>query len=78
MVVNIDDIETVAVVGAGQIGRGIGAVAVLTGYGTTITSSISHSGDADFVTEAAVEQQAVKQYIFADLAKNRPEGSIGG
>lgn len=31
MVVTIDDIETVAVVGAGQMGRGIGAVAALAG-----------------------------------------------
>ncbi|MFB6310897.1 MAG: 3-hydroxyacyl-CoA dehydrogenase NAD-binding domain-containing protein [Salinirussus sp.] len=32
MVVAIDDISTVAVIGAGQMGRGIGAVAALAGY----------------------------------------------
>lgn len=32
MVVTIDDIETVTVIGAGQMGRGIGAVAALSGY----------------------------------------------
>ncbi|SDK62563.1 3-hydroxyacyl-CoA dehydrogenase [Natronorubrum texcoconense] len=119
MVVNIDDIETVAVVGAGQMGRGIGAVAALAGYETTITdideSQLEEAaeriewsyekrvekdgateaetnaaldrltfttefddavGDADFVTEAAVEQQAVKQDIFADLEAATPEEAI--
>lgn len=119
MVVNIDDIETVAVVGAGQMGRGIGAVAALAGYETTITdideSQLEEAaeriewsyeksvekdsateaetnaaldrltfttefddavGNADFVTEAAVEQQAVKQDIFADLDAATPEEAI--
>ncbi|WP_226007047.1 3-hydroxyacyl-CoA dehydrogenase [Natrinema salinisoli] len=110
MVVTIDDIETVAVVGAGQMGRGIGAVAALAGYETYVTDidesqleeakdeiewsygkavenddatereteaaleSLTFTtefdeavDDAEFVTEAAVEQQAVKQDIFADL-----------
>ncbi|MFC7157094.1 3-hydroxyacyl-CoA dehydrogenase NAD-binding domain-containing protein [Halomarina halobia] len=119
MVVTIDDIETVAVVGAGQMGRGIGAVAALAGYETTITdideSQLEEAaervewsygkhvekggategetdaalgrltfttefddavGDADFVTEAAVERQAVKEDIFADLDAAAPGDAI--
>ncbi|KYH24979.1 fatty acid oxidation complex subunit alpha [Halalkalicoccus paucihalophilus] len=119
MVANIDDIETVAVVGAGEMGRGIGAVAALAGYQTTITdideSQLEEAakriewsyeksvekdsatgaetnaaldrltfttefddavGDADFVIEAAVEQQEVKQDIFADLDAATPEDAI--
>lgn len=119
MVVNIDDVETVAVVGAGQMGRGIGAVAALAGYETAITDidekqleeaaeriewsyekrvekgSATEAetsaaldrllfttdldeavGDAEFVTEAAVERQAVKQDIFADLDAAAPEDAI--
>ncbi|WP_254525829.1 3-hydroxyacyl-CoA dehydrogenase [Natrinema caseinilyticum] len=119
MVVEIDDIERVAVVGAGQMGRGIGAVAALAGYETTITdvdeSQLADAteriewsyrkrvesgnateaetaaalerltltsdfeaavGDADFVTEAAVEQQPVKKEIFADLDAATPDDAI--
>ena len=119
MVVNIDDVETVAVVGAGQMGRGIGAVAALAGYETAITDidekqleeaaeriewsyekrvekgSATEAetsaaldrllfttdldeavDDAEFVTEAAVERQAVKQDIFADLDAAAPEDAI--
>jgi enoyl-CoA hydratase/3-hydroxyacyl-CoA dehydrogenase len=119
MVVTIDDIETVAVVGAGQMGRGIGAVAALAGYETYITdidesqleeakeeiewsygktvendnateqetkaalASLTFTtefdeavGDAEFVTEAAVEQQAVKQDIFSDLDASAPTDAI--
>lgn len=119
MVVDIDDIETVAVVGAGQMGRGIGAVAALAGYETyvndvdpdqlaeaeeeigwsyektvengaateeetaaaldriTFTTELEEAvEDAEFVTEAAVEQQDVKQEIFADLDATAPEDAI--
>lgn len=119
MIVDIDDIETVAVVGAGQMGRGIAAVAALAGYETAITDideaqleeaseqiewsygkSVENGavaeheteaaldrltfttefeeavGNAEFVTEAAVEQQSVKQDIFADLDESAPEDAI--
>lgn len=119
MVVDIDEIETVAVVGAGQMGRGIGAVAALAGYETAITDideaqleeaadeiewsygkSVENGAateseteaaldritfttdfeeaveDAEFVTEAAVEKQSVKQDIFADLDESAPEDAI--
>jgi len=36
MVVDSDTIETVAVIGSGQMGRGIAAVAALSGYETTV------------------------------------------
>ena len=110
MVVTLDDIETVSVVGAGQMGRGIGAVAALAGYDVFVndidesqlaaaeeeiewsygkaadndsateaeteaaldrirfTTDLDEAvSDADFVTEAAVEKQSVKEDIFADL-----------
>ncbi len=119
MVVDSDDIETVAVIGAGEMGRGIGAVAALAGYKTAITdideSQLEEAaeqiewsyekrvekgnatdeevnaalerlvfttefdeavGDADFATEAAVEQQTVKEDIFADLDAAAPEDAI--
>jgi len=43
MVVTIDNIETVAVVGAGQMGRGIGAVAALAGTKPTSPTSTSRN-----------------------------------
>ncbi|MFC6837942.1 3-hydroxyacyl-CoA dehydrogenase [Halomarina ordinaria] len=119
MGVTIDEVETVAVVGAGQMGRGIAAVAALSGYETALTDidesqledaneaiewsygkAVQHGdtteagadaalervtfttdfeaavGDAEFVTEAAVEQQAVKEDIFADLDRVAPEDAI--
>ena len=119
MVVDIDDIETVAVIGSGQMGRGIAAVAALAGYETyvndidesqlveaeeqvewsyeksvekgaaseteiadamarlTFTTDLEVAvGDADFVTEAAVEQQAVKEDIFEDLDAAAPEDAV--
>jgi len=119
MVVTFDDIETVAVVGSGQMGRGIGAVAALAGYDVslndidesqleeareniewsyrkavendaateaetgaaldriTFTTDMEEAvGDAEFVTEAAVEQQSVKQDIFADLDEHAPGDAI--
>lgn len=36
MVVDIDDIGMVAVIGSGEMGRGIGAVAALAGYDVTV------------------------------------------
>jgi len=109
----------VAVVGAGQMGRGIGAVAALAGYETyitdidesqleeakeaiewsygktveneaateretkaalaslTLTTEFDEAvGNAEFVTEAAVEQQAVKQDIFSDLDTSSPDDAI--
>ncbi|WP_408960372.1 3-hydroxyacyl-CoA dehydrogenase NAD-binding domain-containing protein [Natrinema sp. 74] len=119
MVVAIDDIETVAVIGSGQMGRGIAAVAALAGYETVVndidesqleaakeriewsyeksvengaateseaddalerlsfTTELEEAvGDADFVTEAAVEQQAVKEDIFEDLDAAAPEDAL--
>jgi enoyl-CoA hydratase/3-hydroxyacyl-CoA dehydrogenase len=119
MVVDIDDIETVAVIGAGQMGRGIGAVAALAGYETTVTdvdeSQLEEAidriewsyekqvektdttetettaaldrlsfttdfetgvADADFVTEAVVEQLPVKKDVFADLDAAAPDRAI--
>ncbi|ELY50425.1 3-hydroxyacyl-CoA dehydrogenase [Natronolimnohabitans innermongolicus] len=119
MVVTIDDIETVAVIGSGQMGRGIGAVAALAGYETyindideeqldeakaeiewsyeksvengaateaavddaldrlTFTTDLEEAvGGAEFVTEAAVEQQSVKEDIFEDLDEIAPEDAI--
>ena len=119
MVVEISDIETVAVIGSGQMGRGIAAVAALAGYKTYVndidesqlaeaedrvewsyeksvekgnaseaeitdamdrlafTTDLEEAvGDADFVTEAAVEQQAVKEDIFEDLDAVAPEDAI--
>ncbi|WP_254763693.1 3-hydroxyacyl-CoA dehydrogenase [Natrinema marinum] len=119
MVVDIDDIETVAVIGSGQMGRGIAAVAALAGYeaaindidesqleeaeeqiewsyeksvenGATTEAAVDDAldrlsfttdleeavGDADFVTEAAVEQQSVKEDIFEDLDAAAPEDAL--
>jgi len=119
MVVDIDDIETVAVIGGGQMGRGIAAVAALAGYEAyvndidpdqleeaeeevewsyektvdsggateaeaeaaldriTFTTDMEEAvEDAEFVTEAAVEQQAVKEDIFEDLDDIAPEDAI--
>jgi enoyl-CoA hydratase/3-hydroxyacyl-CoA dehydrogenase len=119
MVVDIDDIETVAVIGSGQMGRGIGAVAALAGYETYVNDidpdqleeaeeqiewsydkTVDRGGatedevsdaldrltfttdmdeaveDAEFVTEAAVEQQGVKEDIFEDLDSIAPEEAI--
>ncbi len=119
MVVTIDEIETVSVIGAGQMGRGIGAVAGLAGYDVFLTDidegqleeareeiewsygksvekgAVSQSeaddaldritfttafetavGDADFVTEAAVEKQAIKEDIFEDMDASAPEDAI--
>jgi enoyl-CoA hydratase/3-hydroxyacyl-CoA dehydrogenase len=119
MVVEINNIETVAVIGSGQIGRGIAAVAALTGYKTyindidetqleeaekqiewsyeksvengaateeetdaaikrlTFTTDLKKAvRDADFVTEAVVEQQPVKEDIFEDLNEATPEDAL--
>jgi enoyl-CoA hydratase/3-hydroxyacyl-CoA dehydrogenase len=119
MVVEISDIETVAVIGSGEMGRGIAAVAALAGYETyvndidesqlaeaqdniewsyeksvengattetetdaamerlTFTTDLEEAvGDADFVTEAAVEQQSVKEDIFSDLDEVAPEDAL--
>lgn len=119
MVVELEQIDTVAVVGAGQMGRGIGAVAALSGYEVflndmdeeqvseaeekiqwsygkivkndaatveetdaafdriTFTTDLEAAvSDADFVTEAVVEQQAIKQEVFADLADLAPDDAI--
>ncbi|THE66131.1 3-hydroxyacyl-CoA dehydrogenase [Salinadaptatus halalkaliphilus] len=119
MVVTIDEIETIAVIGSGQMGRGIGAVAALAGYETYINDidesqleeakeqiewSYQKTADsgaasedeveaaldrltfttdqeeavsgADFVTEAAVEQQSVKEDIFQDLDEIAPAEAL--
>ena len=119
MVVTIEDIDTVTVIGSGQMGRGIGAVAALAGYDVcindieeepleeskeeiewsygkavendvateteteaaldrlTFTTDFEEAvSDADFVTEAAAEQQSVKENIFEDLDDTAPEKAI--
>ena len=119
MVVHIDDIETVSVIGSGQMGRGIGAVAALAGYKVyindiekepldeaedeiewsygkavenddatedeieaaldrlTFTTDFEKAvSDTDFVTEAAIEKQSIKEDIFEDLDKIAPEEAI--
>lgn len=116
---NVDDIERTAVIGAGEMGRGIAAVAALAGYETTIcdidrdqldaarehvewsydksverdvvdrnaadaaldrietTTDLGAAvADADFVTEATVERQAVKEDVFADLDDHAPKRAI--
>ena len=113
------DIETTAVIGAGEMGRGIAAVAALVGYEAMIcdvdpdqldaarehvewsygksvergaigesdaeaaldrietTTDLPEAvSEADFITEAAVEQQAVKEDIFSDLDDHAPEEAI--
>jgi enoyl-CoA hydratase/3-hydroxyacyl-CoA dehydrogenase len=52
MAVGIGDIETVAVVGAGQMGRGIGAVAALSGYEVLLNDK-----DEDQLVQAEEEIQ---------------------
>jgi enoyl-CoA hydratase/3-hydroxyacyl-CoA dehydrogenase len=119
MVVALEEIETVSVVGAGQMGRGIAAVAALAGYEVFLndvdesqlteaeeeiewsygkavendsataaeteaaldrimfTTELEEAvNDADFVTEAAVEKQPVKEDIFADLDRAAPWEAI--
>jgi enoyl-CoA hydratase/3-hydroxyacyl-CoA dehydrogenase len=119
MVVDFHDIQTVSVVGAGQMGRGIGAVASLAGYDVfltdidgeqlqearddvewsyektvendqataeeteaalerlTFTTDFEEAvGGTDFVTEAAVEKQSVKEDIFVDLDETAPPAAI--
>lgn len=119
MVVTIDDIETVTVIGAGEMGRGIGAVAALAGYDVflqdidaaqldeareaiewsygkavdneaatddettaaleriTFTENQEEAvGGADFVTEAAVEQQEIKEDIFETIVDVAPEDAL--
>jgi enoyl-CoA hydratase/3-hydroxyacyl-CoA dehydrogenase len=120
MAVDLDSIDTVAVIGSGQMGRGIGAVAALSGYNVYINdidesqledayeeiqwsyqkrvendedvtdrdieealNRISLTMDldeavanAEFVTEAAVEQQRVKEKIFSDLDEVALEEAI--
>jgi enoyl-CoA hydratase/3-hydroxyacyl-CoA dehydrogenase len=113
------DIETTAVIGAGEMGRGIAAVAALAGYEAmicdvdpdqldaarehvewsygksvergaigesdaeaaldrieTMTDLPEAVSEADFITEAAVEQQAVKEDIFSDLDDHAPGEAI--
>jgi enoyl-CoA hydratase/3-hydroxyacyl-CoA dehydrogenase len=115
----IDDIERTAVIGAGEMGRGIAAVGALAGYeaaicdvdpdqlgaarehvewsyGKSVDRGVIEEGeadvaldrietttdleeaviDADIVTEAAVEQQAIKEDIFADLDASAPDRAI--
>jgi len=119
MVVALEEVEIVSVVGAGQMGRGIAAVAALAGYEVflndvdesqlteaeeeiewsygkavendsataaeteaaldriTFTTELEAAvNDADFVTEAAVEKQSVKEDIFADLDRAAPWDAI--
>jgi enoyl-CoA hydratase/3-hydroxyacyl-CoA dehydrogenase len=113
------DIERTAVIGAGEMGRGIAAVQALSGRAVTIQdldtdqleSAREHIewslgkavekgrvdestkeatlarittaetlaeavSEADFVTEAIVEKQGVKESVFADADEHAPEGAI--
>ena len=115
----VADIQRVAVIGAGEMGRGIAAVAALAGYETTVQDideaqlddameqaawsydKLTENGEideadaemaldrltttmsledavagADFVTEAAVEKQAVKEDIFQSVDDVAPEDAI--
>lgn len=119
MVVEFDEIETVSVIGAGEMGRGIAAVAALAGYdvylndvdasqleeareqidwsyGKTVEREAATEEEADvaldritfteefteaveptdFVTEAAVEQQSIKEEIFENLDETAPADAI--
>jgi len=118
-IVQSDDIERMAVVGAGEMGRGIAAVKAASGFETAVydideeqladakehiewsygkfvdrgelseaeadaaldrltpTDDLSAAvGDADFVTEAASEQMAVKTSIFEELDATAPDRAI--
>ncbi|PSP76716.1 3-hydroxyacyl-CoA dehydrogenase [Halobacteriales archaeon QS_3_64_16] len=115
----VDDIERTAVIGGGEMGRGIAAVGALAGYEATIcdvdpnqleaacehiewsygksvergvieegeadtaldriertTDLEAAVGEADLVTEAAVEQQAIKEEIFTDLDASASDRAI--
>lgn len=115
----VADIQRVAVIGAGEMGRGIAAVAALAGYETTVQDvdeaqlddameqaawsydKLTENGEideadaemaldrltttmsledavagADFVTEAAVEKQAVKEDIFQSVDEAAPEDAV--
>lgn len=117
--IHLDDIERMAVIGSGEMGRGIAAVTALAGYETKLqdideeqlaeaeehvewsygkgvergeinqkeadaaldrlgmTSSTAEAvGNADFVTEAAVERQSVKEDIFKSLDEEAPEHAL--
>lgn len=119
MVISTEDIEQFAVVGGGEMGRGIAAVAALAGYRTTLNDidesqlreakeqiewsygKLVDSGDAsardteaaserlrfttdlvdavsetDFVTEAVVEQQSIKEDVLAQLDEAAPPEAI--
>lgn len=119
MVVELEDIETVTVIGAGQMGRGIAAVAALAGYDvylqdidesqleeaagniewsyskavekdaatktetdasleriTYTTDQEEAVSNSEFVTEAAVEQQGIKEDIFETLDEVAPPEAI--
>lgn len=114
-----EKIETTAVVGAGEMGRGIAGVAALAGFEARLfdvdegqlsdardhiewsyeklieknrigrkdaeaaleriapaNSMADAVGEADFVTEAVVEQQAIKEDVFAKLSEKAPERAI--
>ncbi len=116
---SIDDVDRITVIGAGEMGRGIAAVAALAGYETTLQdidadqleNAIDRAewsfgkvvergdatqaeadaaldrltttedlpaavADADVVTEAAVEQQAVKADIFQTVDDAAPDRAI--
>lgn len=119
MVVDRQEIQTVAVIGSGEMGRGIAAVAALSGFktyvndideeqlaeaedeitwsynksiekGKTTQSKVDEAinnllfttdfkeavEDAEFVTEAAVEQQNIKENIFLDIDETAPSEAI--
>ena len=119
MVVELEDIETVTVIGAGQMGRGIAAVSALAGYDvylqdidetqleeaagniewsyskavekdaateaetdealdriTYTTDQEEAVSNSEFVTEAAVEQQGIKEDIFETLDEVAPPEAI--
>jgi enoyl-CoA hydratase/3-hydroxyacyl-CoA dehydrogenase len=66
MVVTLDDIQTVTVIGAGEMGRGIGAVAALAGYSVTVNDiDEAQLTDAreqvEWSYEKSVEKEAVSE-----------------
>jgi enoyl-CoA hydratase/3-hydroxyacyl-CoA dehydrogenase len=119
MTASLEEIERTAVVGAGQMGRGIAAVSALGGYEValcdidedqleaameeiewslgkavehdratdeekaaamdrieTYTETAEGVSDAQFVTEAAPENQDLKGSIFEDIDEHAPEEAI--
>jgi enoyl-CoA hydratase/3-hydroxyacyl-CoA dehydrogenase len=115
----VEDVERTAVIGAGEMGRGIAAVQALAGYDVTLQdvdedqveaardhvewsyeTSVEKGAvpeerasaaldrlafesdlptavaEVEFVTEAVLEQQSIKERVFADLDEHAPERAV--